>query len=313
MTILTYLCDSLLMSQSDIVKYALSSPHRYKIYRISKRNSNQKRVIAHPASELKFIQRLLIQYLEPKFQLHGCAFAYRKNLSVKDNAKMHLNTRYLLKMDFKNFFPSITPKLLFDSLKSAGLFFDNDDKQLMSGLLFCKYIRSGPLVLSIGAPSSPLISNFVMFNFDEFIHSECTTIVVNYTRYADDITFSSNEKNVLFSVPEIVEKALKSYFDGIIKLNPGKTVFSSRAHNRHVTGVTLTNNDKLSVGRARKRLISAMIHRFVIGNLTDKEIKSLQGHFSYVVHIESDFYDRMSLKYGQENIVKITKYQFTKT
>ncbi len=118
------------------------------------------------------------------------------------------------------------------------------------------------LSLSVGAPSSPLISNFIMYIFDEKIEKYCKGNGISYTRYADDLTFSSNKKNVLFNVPLIVKKILKDEYENLILVNDLKTRFSSMAHNRHVTGVTINNDGDLSIGRDRKRLISAMINNY---------------------------------------------------
>ncbi|MCT7085107.1 RNA-directed DNA polymerase, partial [Salmonella enterica subsp. enterica serovar Oranienburg] len=90
----------------------------------------------------------------------------------------------------------------------------------------------------------------------------------NYTRYADDLTFSTNNKDVLFDIPDMLENVLPKYSLGRIRINHEKTVFSSKGHNRHVTGITLTNDNKLSIGRERKRKISAMIHHFINGKLS---------------------------------------------
>ena len=97
------------------------------------------------------------------------------------------------------------------------------------------------LVLSIGAPSSPLISNFIMYSFDEELVTICLNKKIMYTRYADDITFSTRIKNNLFELPEIISNLLKEIRKGV-EINSKKTIFTSKAHNRHVTGVTLTNS-----------------------------------------------------------------------
>ena len=99
----------------------------------------------------------------------------------------------------------------------------------------------GKLVLSIGAPSSPMISNFIMHNFDiKFL--TCKNLGINYSRYADDLTFSTNVKNVLFEIPNPIIPIIRKHFNDSLKLNRRKTVFASKAHNRHVTGVTIAND-----------------------------------------------------------------------
>ncbi len=109
------------------------------------------------------------------------------------------------------------------------------------------------LVLSIGAPSSPIISNFILYRFDRIITEHCRKLGINYSRYADDLTFSTNEKDILLNFPSKVRKTLSRLYSGQIKVNLKKTVLSSKAHNRHVTGITLSNDGTLSVGREKKR------------------------------------------------------------
>jgi RNA-directed DNA polymerase len=309
MNIFEMLCDSLCMEEDELKHLSSTSPHRYKVYNIPKRNSLGKRTIAHPSKELKFIQRYLITILEKKLPIHDAAYAYKAKVSIKDNAQRHVNSKYLLKMDFKDFFPSISPDIFFERAKSSGINFDERDIKMLSGFLFWKPRRKKSLVLSIGAPSSPLISNFIMYDFDHMINEFCIKEKINYTRYADDITFSTNIKNSLFIIPRLVKKQLKELYLGDIKVNQSKTIFSSKKHNRHVTGITLSNNGELSIGRDKKRKISATIHKFTLGLLPEKEVPYLQGLIAHASHIEPDFYERMSKKYGAANLEKIRVFQ----
>ena len=76
-------------------------------------------------------------------------------------------------------------------------------------------------------------------------YEPCGQNDINYSRYADDITFSTNKKNSLFQVTRVVKDILSEHYSNRITVNNIKTVFSSKAHNRHVTGITITNNNKL--------------------------------------------------------------------
>jgi retron-type reverse transcriptase len=314
MNLVKSLCESLFVEEKDLRPFASTAPHRYKVYKIKKRNSSKTRTIAHPSKELKFIQRILVSKLELFLEVEDCAFAYREGRSIKDNAEMHLNSSYLLKMDFENFFNSITPELLFSVMKESGLELTFTEKKYLSNLLFWKPVRKGGLLLSVGAPSSPLISNFVMSQFDKALMIKSNEMGITYTRYADDLTFSTKKKDVLFEIPVFVTSLLKDKTKGKIKINKDKTVFSSKAHNRHVTGVTLTNNNKLSLGRDKKRLISSMIHKISHGLLTEDESLHLQGILSHAAYIEPEFYARMKNKYGAkllEDIKHIKKQSRT--
>lgn len=311
MKILTALSDIMLTSKSELLSFTHTAPRRYKTYYIQKRNGTERRLIAQPARTVKFIQQLAIGELRKYLSVHSCATAYEKGTGIKKNAWQHKNNQYLLKMDFKNFFLSITPELFFLVAHDSGIDFIDEDRELLSNLLFWKLRRSSPLRLSIGAPSSPFISNFIMSNFDASIDSTCREIGVTYTRYADDLTFTTNNKGVLSEIPDIVRKHLKLYCHSKIRINTEKTVYSSKAFNRHITGVTITNDGKLSVGREKKRLTSSMIHRLSLNMLSDEQIAHLKGQLAHIKNIEPDFINRMQKKYGNTTINKLSKKQAT--
>ena len=306
MQLYQFLCTELSASKQEISDFVFSAPKKYKIYTIPKRTSG-KRVIAHPAKKLKQYQRALIARLELLLPVHAAAFAYKKNTGIKQNARQHQKSKYLLKMDFQNFFHSITPDLFFSIVKKHNIELTEDDEHLLQQILFwCPSKRSGgKLILSIGAPSSPLISNVIMFFFDQALYEACKKQGVTYTRYADDLTFSTNIKNKLFELPNRVKKLLVEHFSGYITINESKTVFSSMSHNRHVTGVTITNEGELSIGRERKRYISSLIHQFSLNQLPDEDRRYLQGLFAFACDIEPVFKQRMIKKYSLEIINKI--------
>jgi RNA-directed DNA polymerase len=308
MNLYSHLSKELGHNKAAISKFCLSAPKKYKTYQIPKRTSGS-RLIAHPSKQLKHYQRSIINYLEEKLSAHECATAYIKNKGIKYNADLHRNSKYLLKMDFQNFFHSITPKLLLRALESNNIEVDPNEFYLLRNLLFWSPSKSstGKVVLSIGAPSSPFISNIVMTEFDKEIFEICKEKGITYSRYADDITFSSNIKEVLFQVPAIIRSKLKDIYKGSISVNEKKTVFSSKAHNRHITGITITNENKLSLGRERKRLISSLIHKSKINILPKEDYKYLSGLLSFAKDIEPEFINRMIKKYSSKTISNIHK------
>ncbi|MCU6496903.1 retron St85 family RNA-directed DNA polymerase [Rugamonas sp. A1-17] len=301
-TIFEFVRETLLMDEQELLTFSQTAPHRYKKYNIKKRNGTGFRQIAQPSKEVKFIQRVILSQLKQSLTVHPCAMAYEPGTGIKLNALHHKDNSYLLKMDFRDFFPSITPFLFFSIAKDFDITFEEVDRDFLSRLLFYKSTRKSKLRLSIGAPTSPFISNFVMHCFDKAMHEYCSTHKINYTRYADDITFSANEKGILFDLPTLVKGNLRATTYSQIKINPDKTVYSSRAFNRHVTGVVITNDGSLSLGRDRKRLYSAMVHKYSVGVLDDAERQQLKGYLSFVLYIEPDFFERLTTKYSKEVI-----------
>lgn len=306
MLIRSHLIKHLQITSQDIDQLAASAPNMYKIYTIPKRNMG-KRVIAHPSKKLKSYQRALIEFLDMSLPIHEAAFAYRKGIGIKENAMVHTKQRYLLKMDLQNYFHSITPELFFKFLDTLDINFDEDDRYLLQQIVFWRPSkkRSGKLILSIGAPSSPLISNSILYFFDKELSSRCKLLHIKYSRYADDLTFSTNKKDILFSVPTQVKELLKKTFQGSILVNDVKTVFSSKAHNRHVTGITLNNEGRISIGRERKRYLYSLVHKYKLGQLTNEDIKHTQGLLAFAKNIEPSIESRLIRKYSFETIKKL--------
>ena len=310
MNLYEFLSLEIKISKSEILAIESSLPLQYKVYSIPKRSSGT-RTIAHPSKKLKLIQRAIAKYLAKKLTVHKSSFAYEKGKGIKQNAEAHIKSRYLLKMDFQDFFHSITPETLNNIFLRHNLSFSPAELNTLNKSLFWSPSKksNGKLILSIGAPSSPLISNSIMYFFDDALTSICNEKKITYTRYADDLTFSTNKKNELFNTPDDVRTLLKNEFSNSIRINEKKTLYSSKGHNRHVTGVTLTNNHKISVGRTKRREVSSLIHRFKLGKLSLDEKQYLQGQLSHCLHIEPHLKQRFSIKYSIEIITAILTFR----
>lgn len=282
------------------------APLHYKVYQIPKRTSGT-RTIAQPTPELKALQRAFTTLVA--LPVHQAAIAYRAGLSIKENAQRHKHNRYLLKLDLHNFFNSITPAIFWHEWQHFFAPLEDSEKQHIEHLLFWaprKTLHSR-WVLSVGAPSSPCVSNFVMYRFDEKLQAYCNNQQITYTRYADDLTFSTRKTNILFELPGIVAQLLEAQFGGRITLNKRKTVFSSKAHNRHITGIVITNEGKLSLGRAKKRYLKHLVHQFLCGQLALEEIAQLRGWLAFAQHIEPSFIRSLQAKYGSAVMQKINE------
>lgn len=292
-------------SKQAFLAFFSDAPKKYKRYEIPKRTSGT-RVIAQPVRQLKDIQRTLINLFESYFPIHESSMAYAKGRDIKGNAQIHSQNTYFLKMDFIDFFNSITAKLLWEACGRSQIEFDWLDKEIVEKAIFWKPSKySTKLVLSIGAPSSPFISNFVMYSFDEALNRYCKKNGITYTRYADDLTFSTNTSGILFNVPDIVRDTLLQFYGKKIQINHLKTVFSSKKHNRHVTGITITNNDKLSIGRAKKRYIKHLVHCFIEEKISIEDLNYLRGYLGFIKYIEPKFLTALEQKYTQTVIQKI--------
>lgn len=304
MSFIGQLALELKKSEAEVALFLSNAPKKYKVYTIPKRTSGH-RVIAQPSKELKLYQR---KYLElQQLPVHNSAMAYREGVSIKDNAAAHKQSRYLLKLDLENFFNSISNHLFWRVWASTmPLPTDTDKKHLENLLFWCpSKTTGGSLILSIGAPSSPLVSNFFMYQFDCAISKICTEKNIVYTRYADDLTFSTNHKDILFELPLLIKKQLVILFGDSIRINRKKTTYSSKAHNRHITGITINNSGKLSLGRERKRYIKHLVHQAQLEKLDKENSLHLRGLIAFARHIEPLFVHSLARKYSAELVAKI--------
>ena len=305
MRLMAWLIKAIVMPEKDIRHLARTAPFRYKIYDIPKRNGGT-RTIAQPTAEVKALQLAAVRWLEAEhLPVHGCATAYCKGRSIRYNAAQHANNAFVLKMDFQDFFHSIEPDDLSKLIAScSSVEIDEDAMQFLQHLFFWKP-RGKRLCLSIGAPSSPFISNAVMYSFDEDISRHAARQGIVYTRYADDLTFSSNHRDALQAAEGRVREVCQRLSFPRLVINEKKTVLASKRYRRTVTGLVLTNNKQVSIGRERKRTIRSAVHRFMTTQMPDDEIAKIRGWLAFVKDVEPEFFVRMEHRYGTETLKRL--------
>ncbi|QQX91038.1 retron St85 family RNA-directed DNA polymerase [Gluconobacter sphaericus] len=292
---------------SDIKRIIHSAPKSYKTYEIPKRTGG-KRIISQPAREVKILQRVIIEKVLSHLPIHQFATAYRPGISILNNALPHKGAgRSILKMDFENFFPSIKSHDWITYCEELEIL-SNEDRALTASLFFKSQPPKRGLRLAIGAPSSPILSNILMYEFDKKIEKEIYGKEIIYTRYADDLTFSSERTGYLLDVRSIVRKALMEIKYPKLKINKEKTKYFTSKYRRSVTGLVLTNQGEVSLGRDKKRSISAGIHNALNGKLNDEEMKSLSGYLAYANSVEPNFLKKMSEKYGDDIMKTLKKF-----
>lgn len=303
------LSDEFSLPIEDLIYLLRSAPYRYKVYQIPKKKAGQWRTIAQPARELKPIQRWVMRNILTEFPIHESAVAYRKGRNILDNASPHARHRYLCKLDFRNFFPSIKSADLAKLIRSSqgSHKWTDDEVDFLSRILFWRKNRNSGLELSIGAPSSPMVSNILLYRFDLAIGTLCNRLGIAYTRYADDMTFSTGQPRIL----EIVEKQIPKICTAIgsprLTLNHKKTVHTSTKGSRRVTGLVLSNDGGVSIGRTKKREVRAAFYRFVAGELDKNETARLAGTLSFINSVDPTFFRRLSAKYGQAAVTRLVE------
>jgi hypothetical protein len=216
---------------------------------------------------------------------------------------MHRLTRYTNRYDFSNFFPSFKEKHIAEFLSARcpeiGLELDKQDLDFV-----CKIVcRKGGL--TIGAPSSPEITNAMMFDFDKALSAYCGEHRLVYTRYADDIFISSYDTGQLTGLENVIQTIKRDISYLHLRLNRRKTSYLSKKYRRSITGVIVTSDHKLSIGRARKREIKALIHQWLTVGLDFEKIYYLRGLLAFAHDIEPEFERRLQNKYSEPVIRSI--------
>ncbi|WP_395668125.1 retron St85 family RNA-directed DNA polymerase [Rhodoferax sp.] len=304
MKLLQLLLREVPFEREELLTIIATASRRYKVYQIPKRDGKSVRTIAQPAPEVKLLQRILHAELIEKWPVHEAATAYVADQSIADHARHHVKSKYLLKLDFKNFFPSITAADIRQHAKRNSNL-EEDDLDIFVNIVAWRNKLDRSFGLSIGAPSSPAISNSMMFEFDTCISSYCREREVTYSRYADDLAFSTMRKDTLKEVEAEVHRLTSSIQSPKLAINDKKTVNVSKRYRRSLVGLTITPNQKVSLGRERKRDIRAKLYLYGKGYLNGENVAHLRGLLAYAWSIEPEFVLSLANKQGNELFAKL--------
>ncbi|WP_396601250.1 reverse transcriptase family protein [Algibacter sp. R77976] len=218
----------------------------YRHYEIPKKAGGT-RLISEPLPSLKEIQRWIIDVILANVPVSKFAKAYKKNGSVFKHAFLHKSQEVVFALDIKDFFRNINEKMIFKMFSNFG--YTNH----LSGIL-CK-LCSLENELAQGAPTSPIISNILLREFDNLIGNKVISMGGRYSRYADDLTFSGNFD---FPFEEIVIEVENMLNDLGFSLNEAKTKKMPNYRRQMVTGVIV--NEKVQISKKDRREIRQACH-----------------------------------------------------
>ncbi len=239
----------------------VKSKKGYTKFIIPKKNGGSREIFA-PSESIKNLQRKIKDYIEEKFIPHNCAKGFRKGCSNIDNAKMHLKPNWCLNLDLKDFFPSINFGRVYGMLMAEPF---NANKKIAVALA---HILCFDNMLPQGAPTSPLISNLIAYSLDNKLLSLAKEYHCHYSRYADDISFSSNAKYipkelVLFDdliqewcVGDVLQKTIENCG---FNINHNKTRLLKKNQRQEVTGVLV--NTKPNLPREYYRELRSLLYK----------------------------------------------------
>lgn len=240
------------ISPERLLVLSTSADKRYSVYRIPKRDGSL-RTIEAPQAELKTVQRAILDKLLHAIPLNPHAEGFRRNRSIVSNSARHVGQKVVIKVDLKDFFPSITADRVMGLFLSLG--FPRQVASLLARLTTC----NGRL--ATGAPTSPAISNLVCRRLDRRMAGLGLKSQFEYSRYADDLTFSSQNPALTQMLPFLQQLISEEGFT----VKGSKTRILRCGGQQKVTGIVV--NDKPNIARKEVRTLRAILHNCQQGNL----------------------------------------------
>ncbi|MCY7362252.1 MAG: reverse transcriptase family protein, partial [Ignavibacteria bacterium] len=228
----------------------------YHHYTIPKKKGGEREIFA-PSKNLKRLQKRLNYFFQAYYlwikpdAVHG--FVVNPHYmgtycNIVANAAAHTQKKYVLNIDMKDFFPSISALRVKNIFTSANF---NFNEQIATALTLLTTYEGK---LPIGAPTSPVISNFICLKLDNDLKLFCEENHLTFTRYADDLTFSWDDIISDDDILDIYSLIKKNNF----QVNEKKLRLKTSNRKQTVTGLTV--NDKVNVDRRLLKKIRAMLH-----------------------------------------------------
>ncbi len=273
-------------------------PH-YITFAIRKR-SGGKRLIMAPKRRLKNIQRELLELLVEKLPVADHAHAFRRGRSIRSGAEPHVGKPFVLKLDLKNFFPSVTMARVRGMLIAYGYGFPvattlavlmtEAERQPVEvdGVVF--HVPVGPRHCVQGAPTSPGLCNALVLRLDNRLAGLARKRGLAYTRYADDLTFSGGfDHSAAGPMRALISRVIAE--EGFI-VNSDKTRLMGQGTRQSVTGVVV--NQVLGLSRQERRRFRAALHQ-LRGKVEPegRQHARIQGKIAYLEMLNAQQADRL--------------------
>lgn len=250
----------------------------YRTFTIPKR-SGGRRTIRAPMPLLKKSQRWVLREILEKMPVHGAAQGFVAGASTLTNALPHAGASVVVKIDVKDFFPTISFARVKGMFRAAGF---REPVAIVLALLCTEppreeikiggrsyYVATGEPVLPQGAPTSPYITNIICRRLDRRLRGWCTKAGWTYTRYADDLTFSyraGKDAPGHGKVASLISKVRQILEAEGFSVNEEKTRIMRRGRRQRVTGLVVNELNPSGevtprVPREFRRRLRAAIHR----------------------------------------------------
>ncbi len=302
----------------------VSKINHYHTFEAAKK-SGGKRKIAAPKAKLKEVQTWILENILYKIPYNDEAHGFIKERSIVTNANPHLNKDIVINIDLKDFFPTITHKRVkglfhkmgyseqLSTILSLLCTYADTDEINLDGITY--YVQSSERKLPQGSPASPAISNLIVYKMDKKINGLAKKLNFTYTRYADDMSFSTTKENSA-NVSKLLYFSKKIIESEGFTIHPDKIHIMRKGMQQKVTGVVV--NEKLNVDRIQLRKFRALLHDIEINGWKDQKwgkaihlINAIDGYINYIYMVNPEkgklFKQKLKdilNKHGQPNIIK---------
>jgi hypothetical protein len=215
---------------------------RYTHFFIPKKSGGVRRISA-PSRGLRHILYYINVIFKAMYQPSDYAMGFVEGRSVLDNATRHIGQNYVFNIDLENFFPSIVQPRVWKRLQLKPFSFNRPIANILAGLCCIREKKEDgtyEYVLPQGAPTSPLLTNAICDTLDRRLSGLARRFNLHYSRYADDITFSSMH-NVYNDNSEFRNELTRIIESQHFKMNAAKTRLQKNGERQEVTGLTVSN------------------------------------------------------------------------
>jgi RNA-directed DNA polymerase len=264
------------------------------------------RKIQKPNKKLKvyhsFLNLFLFEYLRTNERV---VFSYRKGVSAYNAVSVHAGNKHFYQTDISDFFSSIDHQLIKETIiASADLSPIEDLNEHIDRVLNLVTVDGA---LPMGFSTSPLISNACLYKFDAALEEYSKSRRLTYTRYADDLIISSENREELEGIQEKIIELLKEIFDERLSLNYSKSKFTHVGRKVKILGMVILPTGKVSVDIKFKKNVEVLLHFY----MKDKEkfldkvdgdmrggMEKVSGYLNYINTIDKSYLDKLRKKFG---------------
>jgi len=255
----------------------------YREFTIKSKNGKVRNIVA-PHDEIKAeLQKLngVFQYIFDRIN-SDFQIAYKKDKSIADNAEIHRNKKFVYNVDLKDFYPSCKRELV---KKYVNFFFRNSFNGEASEKEFLDVVLHND-ALFIGSPISGTLANVIISKPANYIRNIAKKFNMEFSVYADDMTFSSDRFISRKLVETVFNLAFSKYnLENYFTLNEKK--FHGMSNNRRrITGVTINHNDQPTTSRAYYRDLRVKVHKLSVGVSDGINLQKLRGKIAFGLMID---------------------------